>query len=85
MISENCRRDAKNKLPRTSKGSGEERRTEGLGLVTQDRLKDTHKRLRELVLEVVLRVDRNVVLEHVERVLGLLVCTGVLGPLDDDV
>lgn len=55
--------------------SGQQR----VGLVAQDRLEDSHQRLRQLVLEVVLCVDRNVVLEDVDWVLRLFVRGGACG------
>lgn len=60
-------------------------RTERAGAFTHDRLEDTHERLRQLILEVVLGVDRDVVLEDVERVFRLFVRASVLCSLDDDV
>lgn len=61
------------------------RRTERAGAFTHDRLEDTHERLGELVLEVVLGVDRDVVLENVERIFGLFIRASILRSLDDDV
>ena len=48
-------------------------RTKRIGLVSEDGLEDTHKWIRELVFKVILRVDRDVVLEHVYWVFGFLV------------
>ena len=50
-----------------------------------DALEEAPDRQRELVVEVVLRVDRDVVLEHVDRVLRLLVELRALRALHDDV
>lgn len=66
-------------------GRGKTKRTKRGCLFAKNRLEDAHERLGELVLEVVLGVDRDVVLEHVKRILGLLVRSGVFGALDDDV
>ena len=53
--------------------------------VLNDGPEDTHQRLRKLVVQVVLRVDRDVVLEHVDGILCLAVCGGALLSLNDDV
>ncbi len=53
--------------------------------LTQDGLEDADQRLGELVLEIVLCVNRDVVLEHVDGVLGVLVVLAAAGALDHDV
>lgn len=51
----------------------DEQTKEGLGFrLAEDRLKDTHQRLAQLVLQIVLRVDRKVVLEDIDRILRFL-------------
>lgn len=50
-----------------------------------DGLKQPHQGLLEVVLQIVLGVDREVLLEHEDWVLGLLERLCPLGPLDDDV
>lgn len=51
--------------------------TQGIRLFTEDRFENPHERLRELILEVVPGVNRNVVLEHVNWVFRLFIgsCT----------
>ena len=57
--------------------------TKRVGLFAEDGLEDAHERLGELIFQVILGVDRDIILEDVERVFGFLVRAGVLGPLDD--
>lgn len=44
-------------------------------LVAQDRFKDPHEGFRELVFEIVLRINRDIVLQHIQRILWFLICT----------
>ena len=53
--------------------------------VLHDRLEDAHQRLPEVVVQVVLAVDREVVLHRPDRVLGLFVPLRVLRGFHDDV
>mmetsp|Transcript_32486 Transcript_32486/g.103582 ORF Transcript_32486/g.103582 Transcript_32486/m.103582 type:complete len:235 (-) Transcript_32486:1565-2269(-) len=55
---------------------------DGVG-VFDDRFEDARQRFRELVVEVVRRVDGEVVFEDVDGVLGLFKGRGALGPRDD--
>ncbi len=46
----------------------------GLGLVvTQNGLKQPHQRLRQHIREIILRVNRHIVLQHKDRILRLLI------------
>ena len=56
-----------------------------LGPFVQDGLEDAQERLGDLILQVVLRVDGQVVVEHVDGVLGLLVGGLALGARHDHV
>jgi hypothetical protein len=47
--------------------------TQASGLVPQNRFKDTQEGFRELVVEIVFRVNWDIVFEDVERVLRLFV------------
>jgi len=53
--------------------------------VLDDRTEQTLNGVRQLILEVVLRVERNVLLEHPQRVLRLLVRFGALLCLHDHI
>uniref|UniRef100_A0A2M4C5Q0 Putative secreted protein n=1 Tax=Anopheles marajoara TaxID=58244 RepID=A0A2M4C5Q0_9DIPT len=46
--------------------------------ITQNGLKDAEQWLRQLVLQIVVRIDRYTVFEHVDRIFGLLVGGSVL-------
>jgi|SRR5712671_1860180 len=52
------------------------RRTQGVGLFTQNWLEYTQQWFRELVLQVVFRINGDVVLQDVNRVLRLLIRSG---------
>ena len=54
-------------------------------LLAEDGVEDAAERFGELVVEVVFRVDGDVVFEDEDRVLGFLVVFGAAGALDDDV
>mmetsp|Transcript_136285 Transcript_136285/g.423493 ORF Transcript_136285/g.423493 Transcript_136285/m.423493 type:complete len:331 (+) Transcript_136285:462-1454(+) len=54
-------------------------------LVSHDGAEDAQQRLLQLVLDVVVRVDGEIVLQRVQGVLALLVCLHVLRAGDDDV
>mmetsp|Transcript_104155 Transcript_104155/g.222546 ORF Transcript_104155/g.222546 Transcript_104155/m.222546 type:complete len:366 (+) Transcript_104155:554-1651(+) len=56
-----------------------------LGLVAHDGSEDSHQRLLELVLNVVLRVDGEAVFQRIERILALLVAFGAFGSSDHDI
>jgi hypothetical protein len=87
VVSGDCneKKEVRSVTASRKKGRKGKKRTQRARALSHDRLEDTHERLRELVLEVVLRVDRNVLLENVERVFRLLVGAGILRTLDDDV
>lgn len=58
----------------------------GVGfLFAKDGLEDTAEWVGELVFEIVLGIDRDVVLEDVYRVFGSLVIFGTSGSFDDDI
>lgn len=54
-------------------------------LLSKDGLEDPHQRIRQLVLQIILRIDRDIVLQHVDRVFRLLVRCGTFHAFDDDV
>ena len=56
-----------------------------LGAFTKDRLKDSDQRLLKLIIEVIFSVDRQVVLQGVERVLSLFVSFRVFSSIDHHV
>lgn len=47
--------------------------TQRRSLLSQNGLEDTHERLGELVVQIILRIDRDVILEDVQRVFRLFV------------
>lgn len=50
---------------------------------SQNRLEDSHQRIGQLVFQIILRVDRNVVFQHVDRILSFCVSSDSFGRSGD--
>ena len=54
-------------------------------LLAEDGIKDSAQGLRELIIEIILRVNRDIVLEHEDGIFTALVVFGATGAFDDNI
>ena len=58
---------------------------QAIGPLAENRLKNTQQRLGQLVVEIVARVDRNIVLQRIQWILGLFIRGTALRSLDNHI